>query len=149
MMALDILAGDIGEKRLVSIGLSLEDKAPLGSEIAMTVSPTPEVETELKGHIEAREAAGAELYAREVMNGIARALDDLLNFSQAKLPGVYFLKGATGKKVAVNNAENDSLKDRPVGPLKRAVNENGFVKPGAIPGHATQSTLAAQAPGCP
>lgn len=124
-MRADILAGDVGNERAISIELTVENQGPL---LALVVRAEPlatEKQPEFKRHVESRQSGdGIQLYGRKVVDSEPAFLDNTLDFRQSNLSGVILFTGASGDKPKVVNAKHNRFEHRHVIRVEGTINED-------------------------
>lgn len=77
----DILAGDVGNERAISVGLPIENQGPFLALIVRAKPLAAKKQPEFEGHIESRQPGGSiQLDRREVVNSEPAFLDNPLDF---------------------------------------------------------------------
>jgi hypothetical protein len=122
----NVLPGDIRQNLLVAILLLVQDQASFGRQLVGTIKAASQIEAELKWHVESWEWRGArDFNARNVMNGVLRALNQAPDLVESEISGIDLLESGTRKKPAIHYAKHDRLEHRGIPVVERTIDENG------------------------
>ncbi len=125
VMRVNILTRDVGDKVAVAKFFNIEDETAFPALRRRPEALASQKEPKLQRHIEVRQAGiGVNAYRGNIMDAVARLLDQLKNLFLPRLACVVDGESATGDEPQIVNGEDDRFESWLVGRVKRAIDEN-------------------------
>src|SRR5690242_4038745 len=129
VVILDVLAGDIRHEPAETIAVPVQNQRLLVLVTALAEDAAAHEQAEFIRHVETRQTFVIQLRARDVVDAEGTAPDDVDDLVDAHLAGIFDFEGAASDEAALFDHEHDSLKQRAVLRIERAVDEHA---PGII-----------------
>jgi hypothetical protein len=137
----DVIACDIGQNSPIAIAIPLKDQRLLAPHPVLPVIPAPKVEAELERHVEAGEVSlPKRLDARNVVDAETTGPNQISDPVHTGFTRVGTIQGKPRLKPALENGEDQALKERQIFRVEGAIDEQTPIETVGAAGHREQGS---------
>jgi hypothetical protein len=137
-MGVDVHAGEIRNKLLVSVLLGIKDEQPLLALAGRSIVFGAHEDAQLQRHVESRQVVdGIRFGARKVVNAVTTFLDEAVELLDSRLPAVIKLACGARLKATGANGEDQRAKDLGVFVIEGTVDEDVIRRDGRRSGQSS------------